>query len=44
MFRETEADQGSALLRLYNYAAAIPNRLPKAVSLISGTGLVTPTF
>jgi HK97 family phage major capsid protein len=44
MFRETKADQGSVLLRVYNYVAAIPQRLPKSISVISGTGLVTPTF
>ena len=44
MFRETKADQGSVLLRVYNYVAAIPQRLPKAISVISGTGLVTPSF
>jgi HK97 family phage major capsid protein len=44
MFRETKADQASVLLRIYNYAASVPNRLPKAVSIISGTGLATPSF
>ncbi|MET9301778.1 phage major capsid protein [Micromonospora aurantiaca] len=43
-FRETKADQLSVLLRFYNYAALHASRLPKSVSVISGTGLVTPTF
>ncbi len=43
-FRETKADQLSVLLRFYNYAALHASRYPKAISVISGTGLVTPTF
>ena len=31
-------------LQAYNYVAYIANRLPAAVAIIAGTGLVTPTF
>jgi HK97 family phage major capsid protein len=43
-FRETYANQLSVLLRFYNYVAFTGGRYPKAISVISGTGLVTPTF
>ena len=43
-FRETKADQLSILLRFYNYAALHSERYPKAISVISGTGLVAPSF
>lgn len=43
-FRETKADQLSVLLRFYNYAALHSERYPKAISVVSGTGLITPTF
>lgn len=43
-FRETKADQLSVLLRFFNYAALHSERYPKAISVISGTGLVAPTF
>ncbi|MFE2132240.1 phage major capsid protein [Streptomyces sp. NPDC059466] len=43
-FRETKADQLSVLLRFYNYVALHASRYPKAISVIAGTGLVTPTF
>ncbi|MFE7804014.1 phage major capsid protein [Streptomyces sp. NPDC057430] len=43
-FRETKADQLSVLLRFYNYAALHSERLPKSLSVVSGTGLITPTF
>ncbi|WP_330265324.1 phage major capsid protein [Streptomyces griseorubiginosus] len=43
-FRETKADQLSVLLRFFNYAALHASRYPKAISVISGTGLITPTF
>lgn len=31
-------------LQLYNYAAFLPDRYTTAASIVSGTGLVTPTF
>ncbi|MEV4001002.1 phage major capsid protein [Actinomadura sp. NPDC049753] len=43
-FRETKADQLSVLLRFYNYVALHSERYPKSISVISGTGLITPTF
>ncbi|MFE5200001.1 phage major capsid protein [Streptomyces sp. NPDC056601] len=43
-FRETKADQLSVLLRVFNYAAIHSERYPKAISVISGTGLTTPAF
>lgn len=43
-FRETKADQLSVLLRFYNYAALHASRYPKSISVIAGTGLITPTF
>ncbi|MFD7791025.1 phage major capsid protein [Streptomyces sp. NPDC059759] len=43
-FRETKAEQLSVLLRFYNYVALHASRYPKAISVISGTGLITPTF
>ncbi|MBO4274132.1 phage major capsid protein [Microbispora triticiradicis] len=43
-FREPLAAQLSVLLRFYNYAALHASRYPKSVSIIAGTGLVTPTF
>ncbi|GGR80167.1 hypothetical protein GCM10010169_25420 [Micromonospora fulviviridis] len=43
-FREPLAAQLSILLRVYNYLATAFERYPKAISVISGTGLVTPTF
>ncbi|MFD9225385.1 phage major capsid protein [Streptomyces sp. NPDC060064] len=43
-FRETKADQLSVLLRFFNYAALHSERYPKSISVIAGTGLITPTF
>ena len=44
VFRETKADQGSVLVRLYEYAAVFTGRLPAGIGVIAGTGLTTPTF
>ena len=41
---ETDADTLSVRLQVWEYAAFIGNRLPKAIGLVTGTGLVTPTF
>ncbi|MEY9851254.1 HK97 family phage major capsid protein [Leifsonia sp. EB41] len=38
------ANQMSILFRVSGYAAMIANRYPASLSIISGTGLVTPTF
>ena len=43
-FREPLAAQLSVLLRFYNYAAIHASRYPKSISVISGVGLVPPTF
>ncbi len=43
-FGETKADQLSVVFRLYSYCAVMAERAPKAISVISGTGLATPTF
>lgn len=43
-FAETKAEQLSVLFRIYGYLGVFTERLPKAISVISGTGLVTPTF
>ncbi|MEU6702540.1 phage major capsid protein [Streptomyces wuyuanensis] len=44
VFRETKADQLSVLLRFFNYAALHSERYPKSISVLSGTGLIAPTF
>jgi hypothetical protein len=31
-------------LRVHGYVALMANRLPTAISLVTGTGLVAPTF
>ena len=41
---QTYANQMSVLLRFYNYAAFTAGRYAQAISIIGGTGLVTPTF
>lgn len=43
-FRETKADQLSVLLRFYNYVAFQGGRYPKSIALLTGVGLVPPTF
>lgn len=43
-FDATYANQASILFRVLGYSAFIPNRYPKSIAVISGTGLVTPTF
>lgn len=43
-FRETKADQLSVLLRFYNYVAFQGGRFPKSIALLTGVGLVPPTF
>lgn len=41
-FRETKAEQLSVVFRLYNYAALHSERSPKSISVVSGTGTITP--
>jgi HK97 family phage major capsid protein len=43
-FTQTKADTLGILFRLYNYAAIVTERFPKSIGLVTGTGLVTPTF
>jgi HK97 family phage major capsid protein len=42
VFRETYANQGSVLVRMYNYAAVAAERYPASIGTI--TGLTAPTF
>ena len=42
-FRETKSDTLQVLFRVYNYAALIADRRPKAISVVAGTGLVAPS-
>lgn len=44
VFRETYANQGSVLVRMYNYVALATERYPKSVAVVNGTGLVAPSF
>lgn len=41
---QTRGQQLQVLLQVYAYSAFMPQRYPKSISVISGTGLVTPTF
>lgn len=43
-FDATLADQNSVLFRVLGFAAFIPDRYRASVQVISGTGLVAPTF
>jgi HK97 family phage major capsid protein len=43
-FDATYANQLTVLYRVHAFNAFLPNRFPKAISIISGTGLVAPTF
>lgn len=43
-FPQTYANQLSVFVRLYNYMSFQPARYPASISVISGTGLVAPTF
>lgn len=43
-FRETYADTVGVLFRMYAYVGTILNRHTESIGVISGTGLVTPTF
>jgi HK97 family phage major capsid protein len=44
VFREPYADSMGVLFRLYAYVATILNRHPESIGVLSGTGLITPTF
>jgi HK97 family phage major capsid protein len=43
-FTQPYADSMGVLFRLYGYAAMVPDRYGSSIVLLSGTGLVTPTF
>ncbi|MFB7666859.1 phage major capsid protein [Kitasatospora sp. NPDC056138] len=43
-FQQTYAQNMSVLVRLYNYVSFQPARFPQSISVISGTGLTTPSF
>jgi HK97 family phage major capsid protein len=43
-FQQTFAQNLSVFIRLYNYASFQAGRYPQSISLISGTGLIAPTF
>ncbi len=43
-FRETKAKEAQVVFRVYAYAALQSARAPKSISVISGTGLIAPTF
>jgi HK97 family phage major capsid protein len=43
-FTAPYADSLGVLLRVYNYAAMIPDRYLASLGVLSGTGLVTPVF
>lgn len=43
-FDATYANQASILFRVLGYSAFIPNRYPKSIAVINGTGTITPTF
>jgi HK97 family phage major capsid protein len=44
VFRQTYADSLGILFRLYAYVATILNRHPESIGVLTGTGLVPPTF
>jgi HK97 family phage major capsid protein len=44
VFRETYADSVGVLFRLYSYVGTILNRHTESLAVLTGTGLVTPTF
>jgi hypothetical protein len=43
-FDQTYANQMSMFIRIYEYYGIIANRLPKAISLISGTGMIPGAY
>jgi HK97 family phage major capsid protein len=43
-FRETYADSVGVLFRMYGYVGTLLNRHTESLGVMSGTGLVTPTF
>jgi HK97 family phage major capsid protein len=43
-FPQTFANNMSLLIRLYNYASFQAGRYPASIAIVSGTGLIAPTF
>jgi HK97 family phage major capsid protein len=43
-FQQTFAQNLSVFIRLYNYASFQAARYPQSISIVSGTGLIAPTF
>ena len=43
-FRETDAKTGQIVFRVYAYVALMSARAPKAISVISGTGVAAPSW
>ena len=43
-FDATYANQMSMFIRIYEYYGIIANRLPKAISLVTGTGMIPGTY
>jgi HK97 family phage major capsid protein len=44
VFQETYSDSLGVLFRMYGYVATILNRHPESIGVLTGTGLVPPTF
>lgn len=44
VFKETYANQLSVLIRFYRYYSVIANRLPKAISVVVGTGMIPAAY
>lgn len=43
-FDQTYSNQMSMFIRIYEYYGIIPNRLPKAISLVTGTGMIPGAY
>ncbi len=43
-FQQTYANTLSVFCRIYEYFGIIPNRLPKAISVVSGTGMIPGAY
>jgi hypothetical protein len=43
-FRETYADSVGVLFRLYAYVGTVLNRHSESLAVMTGTGLIAPTF
>jgi hypothetical protein len=43
-FEQTYAGSLALFVRAYEFYAVLANRYPKAISLITGTGMIPPTY